>query len=75
MKLLTYYVISNVSTDVNLRSGPGTSFGIVTKVPEGEKVYPIGEAGNNGDWYHVRTAKGDTGYIHKSYITLNSATL
>lgn len=67
--MLTYYVISNVSTDVNLRSGPGTSFGIVTKVPEGEKVYPIGEAGNNGDWYHVRTAKGDTGYIHKSYIT------
>lgn len=69
MKLLTYYVISNVSTDVNLRSGPGTSFEVVMKVPEGEKVYPVGEAGSNGDWYHVRTAKGDTGYIHKSYIT------
>lgn len=69
MKEVTYYVITNVSTDVNLRSGPETSSGIVAKVPAGEKVYPVNETNNNGDWYHVRTAKGDTGYIYKSYIT------
>lgn len=53
-------------SSVNVRSGPGTGYGVVTKVKRNEKVYIIGI--NNG-WYKVITADS-VGYIRSDYVLL-----
>ncbi|MGQ9777899.1 MAG: CsgG/HfaB family protein [Thermodesulfobacteriota bacterium] len=46
----------------NIRSGPGTSYGIVGSVKKGEILSVLGE---EGDWYNVELPDGKTGWIHK----------
>lgn len=53
-------------SSVNVRSGPGTGYSVVTKVKRNEKVYIIGI--NNG-WYKVITADS-VGYIRSDYVLL-----
>ena len=59
---------------VNVRKGPGTSYGNITRWPrlnKGNEVLVIGES---GDWYQVKIqnsqtpASGYTGYVSKQYI-------
>lgn len=50
---------------VNLRTGPGTNYGSVAKLPRGTKLAVYGSSGN---WYQVRTLDGKTGYISKNYV-------
>ncbi len=66
------------STDLNIRSGPGTKYRILMEAQAGQEVAITGETTS---WYRVRTDKG-TGYISKSlladeytptYVTINSA--
>ncbi len=57
----TYYTTS----DVNLRTQPGTDSGIVSTVGGGSAVTVIGETDN---WFVV-SVNGSTGYISKSYIS------
>lgn len=56
----------------NLRSGPSTNFEKFQPLNQGDKVYVYYETGNArfGYWYYVMDrARGQGGFIYKSYIT------
>ena len=53
------------TTDVNVRSQPGTSSGLVDSLGSGQSLQVIGETDN---WYVV-SINGTTGYISKSYVS------
>ncbi len=59
----TYYT----TAVVNLRSQPGTESSVVSEVDGGASVAVIGETAN---WFVV-SVNGTTGYISKSYLTVN----
>jgi Bacterial SH3 domain len=48
-----------VNTNVNLRQGPGTNFGIITTIPAGA---PVEVGGCSGQWCQV-TFQGQNGYV------------
>ena len=55
---------------VNVRSGPGTKYAIVTKIPRATKVQVIGA---EGDWLKVQSKHGNPpGYVQKKYARLLS---
>ncbi|CEI73404.1 MULTISPECIES: SH3 domain-containing protein [Romboutsia] len=56
---------------LNIRSGPSTSYGIITKVYEGNKV-EILEKSSNG-WYKVKLSNGKIGWGSGSYISLSDS--
>ncbi len=62
------------ATTLNVRSGPGTSYSIVTKLNNGTSVTVIGETtGSDGMvWYQIRfsgsTGAETTGYARSDYI-------
>lgn len=66
---------------LNVRSGAGTNYSIVTSVPYGTRFTFLSEQLYNTDWYHVQTDGGVQGYIHRDYtkkivppvITLNAS--
>ncbi|CAG9368252.1 SH3 domain-containing protein [Clostridium perfringens] len=59
--------IINVSSFLNVRSGPGTNFEMLGKLYKGDVVLIVSK---NGDWYKIRY--GTTfGYIHKDYVYIN----
>ncbi len=61
------------SDDVNLRSGAGTSYSIVTALDSGTSVDILDSvADSKGDiWHQVKViSTGETGYIHSKYVTL-----
>ncbi|MCL6634886.1 MAG: N-acetylmuramoyl-L-alanine amidase [Peptococcaceae bacterium] len=45
---------------VNVRSGPGTGYGIVTQVGLGERLPVLDKS---GDWYKVQLSAGNSGWI------------
>lgn len=55
------------SSKVNLRKGPGTSYGTVAAYKRGALMRINGSEGN---WYLVEASDGKTGYISKSYVSL-----
>ncbi len=63
---------ATTSVALNLRSGPGTGYGVMRVVPYGSSVY-VNDGPYNGDWYKVSYA-GTTGYVHGNYINPSSAT-
>lgn len=59
-----------VSSDgLNLRSGPDTSYNVVTVLPGGATVTVTGAA--NNQWYPV-TANGQSGWVDGAYISLGA---
>ncbi len=56
------------TTDVNVRSQPGTSSGLVDSLGSGQSLQVIGETDN---WYIV-SINGTTGYVSKSYVSSTS---
>ena len=56
------------ATDVNLRSGAGTSFDIVAVLDMGDKVTLVKTSPEN-NWYQVTTADGKNGYVYADYVT------
>ncbi|MCD8086090.1 MAG: SH3 domain-containing protein, partial [Clostridiales bacterium] len=59
---------------LNLRSGPGTSYSVVTVLPSGAEVTVLDKT--DGTWYQVSyTASGSTwtGYVSASYLTTASS--
>ncbi|EAS20561.1 putative peptidase [Flavobacteria bacterium BBFL7] len=48
----------------NLRTEPSSSSDILQDV----KTAPVSIIGNTGNWYHVRTTTGLSGYMHKSVL-------
>ena len=61
-----------INTDgVNLRSGPGTTYSIVTLMGKSTTFSYISETLYNSEWYHIKLSDGTTGYVHKDYATKN----
>lgn len=64
-----YYTVNTESTSLNLRSGHGTGFSIITSVPKGATVY-VSKA--DGMWAHVEY-NGYTGYCAMNYLTTTTS--
>lgn len=54
---------------VNLRTGPGSGYLVVTQVYRGMGLTITGKSGN---WYKVTTSSGYVGYIYKDYVSANA---
>lgn len=61
------------STEVNLRSGAGTNYSIVTTMSKNTKFTYISTTAVNSNWYYIITSNGKVGYIYKTYATKNSS--
>ncbi len=59
----TYTMYTN--TELNLRSGAGTSYESVTVIPSGKSVTVTGEA--DGNWLPVKYGS-KSGYVHSDYL-------
>ncbi len=62
------------SSDVNLRSGAGTNYSVVTTMSKNTKFTYISTSLYSSNWYHIMLSNGKTGYIYKSYATKDSTT-
>lgn len=69
VEYMGYYTVNTESTSLNLRSGHGTGFSIITSVPKGAIVY-VSKA--DGMWVHVEY-NGYTGYCAMNYLTANTS--
>ncbi len=70
-------IISSDGSAVNVRTGPGTSYGYVSSLPDKTLVTIIGEdiATDGAKWYKIRyTYEGRTleGYMHSTYLIYDS---
>ena len=67
------------ASTLNVRSGPGTSYKIVTKLTNGASVTVINEknASDGALWYEIRfngsSGKAVTGYVSKSFLKFPTA--
>ena len=60
---------ANVSTTLNLRSGPGTSYEILASIGAKQQFTRIGQGVQNGErWDKVRLDNGMIGYVFQSYV-------
>ncbi|MBH5316369.1 SH3 domain-containing protein [Paenibacillus sp. GSMTC-2017] len=75
-----YQVNTNSGSPVNLRTGPGTGFGIVVAVPSGQDVYVdcykngqtvTGKYGTSNIW-NLAYYNGYWGYISDTYVNTGS---
>ncbi|HEX5750074.1 MAG TPA: SH3 domain-containing protein [Archangium sp.] len=55
-----------LASALNVRSGPGTSYRILTVVYRGEWVDIL--SGDYGSWTRIRTAGGVIGYVASQYL-------
>ena len=55
------------ATSLNVRSGAGTSYSVITKLSKGT-VVDVLESASNG-WKKVKTSNGTTGWVSGSYLT------
>ena len=59
------------ATSLNVRSGAGTSYSVITKLPKGT-VVDVLESASNG-WKKIKTSGGTTGWVSGDYLTTGSA--
>ena len=59
------------ATSLNVRSGAGTSYSVITKLPKGT-VVDVLESASNG-WKKIKTSGGTTGWVSGEYLTTGSA--
>lgn len=64
-----YYVNTSV---LNVRTGPGTNYGVLGQLRNGETVKVLANAGN--EWMKVNY-KGKTAYVYKAYVTPAAASV
>lgn len=57
--------LSVTSPVANIRSGPGTDFGVLWQIAQ---YHPIEIIKKTGPWYQFKDYQGDTGYIHSSLV-------
>lgn len=55
------------ASKLNIRSGPSTSYGIITQISKNEYVRVFAQIGN---WYVIQTDKNYVGMVSKNYIKL-----
>ena len=58
------------ATDVNIRTGPSTSYEVITKITKNDKFTVIQKGINSGEkWDKIVLENGIIGYIFQSYVT------
>ncbi len=74
-------ITTEVITNANIRSGPGTTFAVVGNVQPGDQLVVIAQS-NDGNWYRIRLAddsdleiQGGEGFIAKSLVEEPSASI
>ena len=67
----TSYKATVTATSLNVRSGAGTSYSVITKLSKGTVVDVI-ESASNG-WKKIKTSNGTTGWVSGDYLTTGSA--
>lgn len=70
--MLTYQTVSTptgfvTATTLNVRQGPGTNYGIVTRVYKNQYIRLFAKI---GDWYVVQTDDNYIGAVSSKYIKL-----
>ena len=65
----------HINTDgVNLRSGPGTNYNIITSMDENTQVVFLDSTRYSGGWYQIKElSEGFTGYVKEEYVTADTA--
>lgn len=63
--------IKITTANLNMRTGPGTGYAVITVIPKGSQVTVNGYS---GDWAKV-TYSGRNGYAHSSYLKTESSTV
>ena len=62
-------VYANVSTTLNIRSGPGTSYEILTSVDKNTHMTRIAKGKQSGElWDRVQLSNGMIGYVFQNYV-------
>ena len=59
--------VRTTSGNLNLRSGPGTNFAVISSLPNGT---PLTVTGEQNGWYSVRTYGGTNGWVSSDFITI-----
>lgn len=57
---------------VNVRTGPGAGYPVITAVPAGQTVTLLGRNGS-ASWLKLRLANGTQGWMNASYVSSNTA--
>ncbi|WP_313277309.1 SH3 domain-containing protein [Timonella senegalensis] len=68
---VTYYVDS-ASTPLNMRSGAGTTYAVVEKLPHGTKVTTVSattKSSGGYTWVNIKAPSGKTGWVVNKYLT------
>ena len=62
-------VYANVTTTLNLRSGPGTSYEVLASISANEQFTRIGQGIQNGErWDRIQLDNGMVGYVFQTYV-------
>ncbi|RLA81068.1 MAG: hypothetical protein DRG33_01215 [Deltaproteobacteria bacterium] len=51
---------------VNIRSGPGTSYSVLTTLSQGQQVKGLGK---QGDWYQIQLPDGRVGWVYATLVS------
>lgn len=63
-------VYANVETTLNVRTGPGTSYEVLTSVKSGTQMTRIAKGKQKGElWDRVKLENGMVGYVFQTYLT------
>ena len=65
--LISYEVINTGGWNLNLRSGPGTSYAIIGKLPE-YSIVTYDAYSEDGEWVEVTDANGNVGWASMQYL-------
>ena len=66
-------IVYSSGSNVNIRTGPSTSYDIITQVNQWDKMTRIGKGIQNGEkWDKVKLENGIIGYIFQNYVTETS---
>ncbi len=65
------------SLDANVRNGPGLSYDIINRVPQGQAVIlqSRGSDDAGSPWYQITTQDGEEGWMAEEVLTLDPATV
>lgn len=62
-------VFANVETSLNVRSGPGTTYEILTSLQSGEEMTRIAKGKQKGElWDRVKLQNGMVGFVFSNYL-------
>ena len=62
-------VYANVETTLNVRTGPGTSYEVLTSLASGTQMTRIAKGKQSGElWDRVKLSNGMVGYVFQTYV-------